>query len=524
MVADGETSTAAHRRGRQMQPEGARGGAGGGSGPGFGMRKRSGQSTLVMAAACGAGALAGLPAAAQQVLVQGEAAHLAVEPITADATLGSRAQLAAQLGAVQTSLTAVVERGGGQLSSTDAAWTSVVRPASWGANDMRFTADWTPLSGARLSLDAGDRERRTLNYTDPLGYSDDAQLAVDAARYLRLHLAAQLARLETEAGAETSTTALDTRTAGAGPATQLWVTSRRIFTHLVWRPSPRVGIEAGQALQAYDVGWRGAGAKDSSAAYVTPDVALTVTPWIDARWRVDVEETVSPIDPAKFAAYAQLATPGGGSAPQPDHGWRYGLSLEQQLPGGIKLAGRATQWRLASVTDLGPVGGGEAPVSIGGGARQELALDVAAPLAPLGLAGTTLAGELSLRRSQVLDPFTGLRRPISGEAPYRAQVRLSGGLAATDLSWSLVAKADGPQSLYQMSQVTSLGATTGLDGALNYDAGHLRISLELDNLVGGARQVTTYSWSGSRADGGGAEVGRRDDDSRAVRISLRRRM
>jgi hypothetical protein len=302
------------------------------------------------------------------------------------------------------------------------------------------------------------------------------------------------------------------------------MTSRRLFARLSWPVSPHISFEAGQTAQSFTVGWRGADALQSQDGYLAPSLAVVVAPTPDTLWRVDLEETVTPVDPAKFAAYAELATPGTGSTPHPDRGWRYGLSVEHQLPGDVKLRARATQWRLTSVTDLGPVGPGEAPVGIGGGARQQLDLNVSAPLTALGLPDAVVGGELTWRRSRVLDPFTGVRRPISGESPYRAQLQLSGVLPAAAVSWSLVAKTDGPQNLYQMAKVTSLAAAAGLDGAVRYDAGAVRFSLELDNLIGGPRQVTTYSWSGSRAYGGPEQVERRDDDARAVRISLRRRL
>jgi hypothetical protein len=481
-------------------------------------------------AATAAGALASLaaPAAAQQVLLENHAARVSLEPITADAALGGRAQLAARLGALDTSLTAAVELGGGQLSAADAAaWDTVIRPSTWTSDDVQFAAKWATLGGAQLSLEAGDRERRTRNFIDPLGSSSDQQLAVDQSNFLRLHLAAQAGRTGLQAGAETSTTALDTLNPGeaSGGATRMWVTSQRLFARLAWRPTPAVSLEAGQTAQTFNVGWQGGAARQSAtqAGYLTPDVALVFTPSPDMRWRVDLEESVTPLDPAKFAAYAQLATPGGGAAaPQPDRGWRYALSLEEQLPGGVKLSAHATHWRLASVTDLGPVGAGEAPVSIGPGARQQLDVNLAAPLAGFGLPGATLSGEVIWRSSQVWDPFTGARRPISGETPYRAQLQLSGALPTSLFSWSLAAKADGPQSLYQMARITNLSATTGLYGVVRYDAGPVRLSLELDNFVGSARQVTTYSWPRSRAEGGSPEIERRDDPARAVRISLRR--
>ena len=251
-------------------------------------------------------------------------------------------------------------------------------------------------------------------------------------------------------------------------------------------------------------------------------MTATLAPWTDGRFRLQAEEAVTPPDPAKFAAYAQIAAPQSGSAPRPDYGWRYALRFEQGLPGGVKLGAEAAAWRLASVTELGPMGSGEAPVSAGPATRQQLAFNMAAPLDPLGLRRTTVTGEVNVRRSQVLDPFTQQPRPLSGEAPYGATLRLAGALPASAISWNVTARAEGPESLDQMAQVTNLGATAGLGGGLVYGAGPVKVSLEIDNLLGGSRDVTSLSYAGSRIDDQIDAVTRRRDISRAVRIALRR--
>jgi hypothetical protein len=73
-----------------------------------------------------------------------------------------------------------------------------------------------------------------------------------------------------------------------------------------------------------------------------------------------------------------------------------------------------------------------------------------------------------------------------------------------------------------MTQVTNLGATAGLGGSLSYGLGSVQVSLQLDNVIGGSRQVTTFNYSGSRADSALSGIDRRGDDSRAVRFSLKR--
>lgn len=475
----------------------------------------------------GVSAAAGLgtPAGAQQVLVQKDGARLALEPYGAASQLGSRAELAAQQGPLDASLAAALERGGGRLNLGDTPVGMVQIPSAWRSENVRFQARWALSSDAELNLSAENGARRAYNAVSLLGAAGDGQLTRDDTRSAQVRAVARLDRLEAQVGAENATSAFrirpdDTRS----DPSRNWLTSRRLFGKLAWRPSDRVSLEAGQAVQNFTVGWRGADTITSSAAYLTPNAAVVLRPWRRTTWRLDAEQTLTPIRPDQFAAYAQLATTGTGAAPQPDRGWRYGARVEQELGGGARLAAGVSDWRLESVTELGPVGAGEAPVGIGPGGRQQLDVNLTAPLAPIGLGGATLAGELTLRRSHVQDPFTGERRAFSGEAPYRAQLRLSGALAATDLNWSLIAQADGPQTLSQISQVTNLGPTAGLGGAVSYGAGPVTVSLELENLVGGSREVTTYSYTGSRADAALADVIRRNDDSRAVRISLKRSM
>jgi hypothetical protein len=470
----------------------------------------------------GFGGVALAPTAqAQQVLLDGASAKVALEPYTAPATFGGRAQFNAKLGTLDTSVAAAVERGGAGVQGGGDAWTAVNPLSSWVSNNVQFGANWALQSGARLSLEAGDRQRSTRTADDAVS----AQLAVDGERFLRVAAAAGGERLSLRLAAESSTTALDTQGLGsASPATRQWITSRRLAANVAWRPSPQLSLEGGESTQTFATGWRGATALGSADTYLTPNMAVTLTPWTDGKWRLEAEETLAPIDPVKFAAYAQIATPGAAYAPQPDHGWRYLLRMEQQLPAGLMLTAQASALRLASVTELGPVGAGEAPVGVGSGERRELAVSLAAPLSGLGLPHATVAGEVTLRRTQVTDPFTGQRREFSGEAPYAAKLVVAGALPAPNLSWSLTARSDGPQCLYQMAQVANLGPTAGLGGALTYGAGPVKLSLELDNLVGGVRDVTTLNYAGSRAEDRVSSVARSTEEARAVRIALRRGM
>jgi len=458
-------------------------------------------------------------AAAQQVLLQGETARLSVQPYAAASTLGGRAELAAALGQIDTAIYAALERGGGRLGQADTPAGAVQIPTAWRSKLVRSATNWSLAPDVGLTLEAENGDRVSHNFASLIA-PGAGEVAHDRSSALRLNAHAEAGRLALQGGAEVTSGELETQALGTEAAvTERWLSARRLFGKLTWRATDKVTLEAGQGVQSYGVGWRGDSEISSGSASLTPSLALAATPDSRTRLRLEAERTLSPIPPDQFAAYAQLATPGAASAPEPDHGWRYGAKLDRDLGRGVRLTARADDWRLGSVTELGPVGGGEAPVGIGSGSRQQL--DVALAVRPPG-ARTSLSGELSLKRSQVRDPFTGETRAISGEAPYRAQLRLDGALPAVDLNWSLVARADGPQRINQMTQVTALGATSGLGGAVTYGAGPVALSLELDNLIGGSREVTTYSFAGSRADQVLADIIRRNEYSRAIRISVRK--
>jgi hypothetical protein len=466
--------------------------------------------------ALGLAAWASAAQAAERMVLQNESAEVAVEPFASADAIGSRAQLNANLGRFDTLFAASVERGA-------KGWETVNAPASWMSHDLRFEGGWTGQSDTRLTLQGGQRELWTQTEANPL-VGADGQLSIDGERYLRLRAATRVERLDLQVGAETSTAALDTRSLSqaTGEPAGLWTATRKLSASLAWNASPRVSLQAGAAAQTFASGWEGQNGAAAKESYLTPSVTATLAPWTDGRWRLQAEEAATPPDPAKFAAYAQIAAPESGSAPRPDYGWRYALRFEQGLAGGVKVGAEATAWRLASVTELGPVGSGEAPVGAGPAKRRQIAFNMAAPLDPIGLRRTTVTGEVSVRRSQVLDPFTQQPRPLSGEAPYSASLRLAGTLPASAVSWNVTARAEGPESLYQMAQVTNLGATAGLGGGVVYGAGPVRVSLEIDNLLGGSRDVTSLIYAGSRLEDQIDAVTRRRDVSRAVRIALRR--
>jgi hypothetical protein len=231
---------------------------------------------------------------------------------------------------------------------------------------------------------------------------------------------------------------------------------------------------------------------------------------------------VSAPNAAQFASFIQASGRMGAGGFQPDHEWRYVAGLKQTLAGAVTLSASLTQSNLQSVTDLGPVGAGQAPVGIGAAERRRVDVALAAPLSLPGVPQAQFSAKADWLDSQVTDPFTGQRRPISGDAAYRAELSLGGALRAAPLTWALKAQFTGPQAIYQMSQVDLISPAAGLGGTIGYRAGPVTVGLQLDNIVGGGRTDTSLTYTGSRAfdllDG----QRQTRDDGRAVRFTLTR--
>jgi uncharacterized protein (DUF1684 family) len=182
----------------------------------------------------------------------------------------------------------------------------------------------------------------------------------------------------------------------------------RAFAQVSWKPVSRLSLEAGSAIESLGVAVQGAAGGAAAYAYMTPHLAATFTPWTDAALAFSAERKVSAPNAAQFASFIQTADHPGADAFQPDHEWRYSASFKQALGPEAAMSASFTQSNLQSVTDLGPVGAGQAPVDIGPGERRQVNLAVVAPLLLPGLsAPAKLSASADWLASDVTDPFTG---------------------------------------------------------------------------------------------------------------------
>jgi hypothetical protein len=296
---------------------------------------------------------------------------------------------------------------------------------------------------------------------------------------------------------------------------------------LKWRMTSWFSLDAGGRIGKTSVDWRGAPAGGASAganlAYATFEPSLTGTLTTPDKGSISFsfEHAVSPIDPGAFASFAAVEDRAPTARLTPNREWRYRLSLQQTLAGQLQLSAALTEAHIDSATELGPVGAGlQAPISTGGGERQALDVSLSTPLTAIGLPSLTLKGVGAWRDSQVRDPFTGEWRRASAESPHAATLGLVQATAAGHAHWGLEGRFGGEQSIYQMSQVTTISVADSLGGFIEYEPGAFAVRLQVDGLYGGGRTASDQYYAGPRANSYVDRVDRHTEDGQAVRLIL----
>ncbi len=458
----------------------------------------------------------------------GDAVDLAVRTTASTPqapVIGGQASLKGRLGpTLQTTVQIGVEAGE-KADLAGGVWTPLsldMRAGRWSTRSIGLGADWAPTSLAKLELSASDQVRTDSDAASPLWLNAFERRVRTRRSSARVQATiAPLRTVNLQLGGETS--GGDLRSDYAPEAASLLQNqAQQMFMAAQWSPLSRLKLEGGGRLETMGVYWKDQGSRAAAYSYLKPRLGGEVTAWGGATLSFVAEGAVTPLNTEQFVSYAQAADEAAGVQFRPGREWRYQLALHQRLFADIDLKTTLTRARLQSVTDLGPVGAAQAPVAIGAGDRSQIDADLAAPLRLAGLPELSLKLKGAWRVSQVEDPFTGAARRLSGEAPYDAELTIGPTATRGAVSWGLAARARGSASIYQMSQVTTQGASAGLGGFLAFTPGAISIRLQLDNLVGGRRTERNAIFDGPRQFNSIAARTETQAFDRAVRLMLSR--
>ena len=229
------------------------------------------------------------------------------------------------------------------------------------------------------------------------------------------------------------------------PAADVTVEETRgeAFVKATWRPAPAWTIDGGFRYEASKISSDGDVVLEKTLRFFKPRLAASWDVGPNTQLRGRVERVVGQLNFDDFVSGTDLTAGTGVSAGNPDlnpeQAWVAEAAVEQRFwkTGAVTLTFRHSELKDAidrgpvRITTTDPVTGQtvtnvfDQPTNIGDGTKDELIANVNLPLERLGLKGGLLRGELNKRWSDVTDPTTLTKRPISRLRPLEWNVSFS---------------------------------------------------------------------------------------------------
>jgi hypothetical protein len=420
--------------------------------------------------------------------------------------------------------------GAGQRADSTPVWAGVTPFAAfaWTHAGAKVQADWKPQIGPLFHLELSD-DVRTQTYrapdlltSRPMSLDDSQGARLSATLPLRGGVTVVVASgVGADAGA---VDLLDDTDAMRRVA--LRSTHSDVSSQLDWIVNPAVSVRVSDKIETGAMSWGDVATADGYVA-LQPKAALVFKPLPDSEWTLSVEHSDTPLNPGKFAALAQAAEsssiPAATARLRPDETWGVKAAVSQKFgtTGLFTLA--YTQADLRSSTELLEIAPGvQAPGSVSGGQRQQWDAALNVPLSALGFDALSLQSSGLWRRSEIVDPITGVLRAPSGETPYEAKVGLTADLRDRNVKLGVLGQAVGPTTVYSLARVDATTVAPSLGAFVEYHPGAFALRLQLDNLAGAERRYQSTQYVGTRDGGAPEEIDRRIVGGPGFMLSFRR--
>ena len=216
-------------------------------------------------------------------------------------------------------------------------------------------------------------------------------------------------------------------------------TRGELFGKATWRINPKWTLESGLRLESSTISQSGDASQEKSFFFAKPRILATWTPMPNNQLRLRLERTVGQLDFGDFAASAEFADEnvfGGNVNLEPESRWVAEATYEKRFWGeGIVSIGLRHD-EISNAIDLIPLDGGLAAVgNIGDGTLDQLALNVTIPTDKLGVSGGKFGFRNTWNKTEVTDPTTGEKRPISDVRASQATITFQQDITSWKLQW-----------------------------------------------------------------------------------------
>lgn len=229
------------------------------------------------------------------------------------------------------------------------------------------------------------------------------------------------------------------------PSANVLVSERRMefFGIGSWHVLPSVAVEAGARYEMSKLKQSGDANLTRDLSYLKPHALLTWDPTAKDEARLLYERTAGQLEFRNFVSSVQLSSgqvAGGNPKLLPYTQWRTELVWEHRFDVG-SLVLTARQDAITNVLDriavTSAAGTLDASGNLPSGRRQEFVANLNMPLDWMMLDGVTVRASWLQRFSHVIDPVTGVKRSITGDAPNEASFDVIKDIPAIQMRWGL---------------------------------------------------------------------------------------
>jgi outer membrane receptor protein involved in Fe transport len=344
-----------------------------------------------------------------------------------------------------------------------------------------------------------------------------------------------------EAGGETAFNTLDNHiryvengVASRGPADNVRVEEKRweLFAKTVWRPTPQWTVEGALRQEGSNISSTGDVKLDKDLSFTKPRLAVTWAPDSQTQVRVRFERVVGQLDFNDFTTATGNLSAGvltvGNPNLSPEEAWVSEAAVERRFweKGAVVLTYRHSA--LSDVIDRAPVftptGVFDAPANIGDGTKDEYILSLTLPFDKIGMKGAQLQGSSTWRDSEVTDPTTLAKRPISKLRPQEWEAHFSWDMPQYKLNWGVDAFSGWNETYYSFDQIYLRKLKPYVQPFVEWKPQRgLSLRVEAGNATARGFRKTLYAYGGPRSKNGLAYVDDRDNHfGRMIYFRLRK--
>jgi hypothetical protein len=218
-------------------------------------------------------------------------------------------------------------------------------------------------------------------------------------------------------------------------------TRGELFGKSTWRMSPTLSLESGLRLESSTISQSGDTENEKSFFFAKPRVQLSWTPMANTQVRARFEREVGQLDFGDFAASAELDNQnvlGGNADLEPEDRWISEVTVERRFWGdGIVSIGLRHD-QIGNVIDRIPLAGGLSAVgNIGDGTLDQLSVNIVIPTDKAGISGGQFRFRNDWNSTEVTDPTTGEKRPISGVRARQPVISFTQDITTWRINWSV---------------------------------------------------------------------------------------